>query len=125
MQPDRCVPGIYALREDMMLVQAKLLRIYVAESEMIQGKPAYKHLVDFFRDNEFPGCTVFRSIAGFGHQKKIRTMNVVRLSMDMPIIIDVVDTGERILAVIPEVEQRVKHGLIIVQDVQIVRKDET
>jgi uncharacterized protein len=90
---------------------------------MIQGKTAYKYLLDLFREREFPGCTVFRSIAGYGHRKKIRTMNVVRLSMDMPIIIDVVDGESRIISVIPELEKLVQHGLIIIQDVTIVRKE--
>ena len=99
-----------------------LLRIYIAESERIKEKSAYKYLVDYFLARKFPGCTVFRGMVGYGHEYKIRTVDVLNLSLDLPVIIDVVDTEERIMSVVPEVEAMVKHGLVTVQKVQMGKK---
>ena len=105
-----------------MLTDGILLRVYIAESVLIKEKPAYKFLVDFFLKKGFPGCTVFRSMIGYGHDYKIRTVDVLQLSLDLPVVIDVVDTEERIMAIVPEVEAMVEHGLVIIQKVQMVRK---
>ena len=81
-----------------MLSDGMLLRIYISESASIEGRPAYKHLVEYFMDKGFPGCTVFRGMMGFGHEKKLKTVDVFRLSLDLPVVIDVVDTEERIMS---------------------------
>jgi PII-like signaling protein len=99
-----------------------LLRIYMAESARIHAVPGYKYLTDFFLKRNFPGLTVTRGMTGFGHEKLIRTVDVLHLSLDLPIVIDVVDTRERIMEVLPEVEAMVEHGLVTVQDVQMTRK---
>jgi uncharacterized protein len=99
-----------------------LLRIYMAESARIHAVPGYKYLTDYFLKNNFPGCTVMRGMTGFGHEKLIRTVDVLHLSLDLPVVIDVVDTRERILEILPEVEAMVEHGLVTVQDVQMIRK---
>jgi hypothetical protein len=99
-----------------------LLRIYIAESVRIKEKSAYKYLVDFFMAKGFPGCTVFRGMIGYGHEYKIRTVDILNLSLDLPMIIDVVDTEERIMAIVPEVEAMLEHGLVTVQKVQMGRK---
>ena len=105
-----------------MLTDGMLLRIYVAESARIKEKSAYKFLVDYFLAKGFPGCTVFRGMAGFGHEYKIRTVDVLNLSLDLPVVIDVVDDEEKIMAVIPEVETMVEHGLVTVQKIQVGKK---
>jgi len=99
-----------------------LLRIYMAESARIHSVPGYKYLTDFFLKRNFPGCTVTRGMTGFGHEKLIRTVDVLHLSLDLPVVIDVVDTRERIQEILPEVEAMVDHGLVTVQDVQMIRK---
>ncbi|MCP1714765.1 PII-like signaling protein [Methanocalculus alkaliphilus] len=105
-----------------MLDDGLLLRIYIAESAKINGKTGYKVLVEYFKEKGFPGCTVFRGMIGFGHEKKLRTVDVFNLSLDLPVVIDLVDTSERIMAVVPEVEEMVEHGLVIIQQVQMIRK---
>lgn len=105
-----------------MLTDGMLLRIYVAESVRIKERPAYKYLVDYFQKRKFPGCTVFRGMAGYGQDLRIRTVDVLNLSLDLPVIIDVVDTEERIMAIVPEVEAMVEHGLVTVQKVQMGQK---
>ena len=102
-----------------MLKDGMLLRIYVAESVRIREKPAYKYLVDYFKERKFPGCTVFRGMVGYGHEYKIRTVDILNLSLDLPVVIDVVDTEEKIMAVVPEIEAMVEHGLVTVQNVRM------
>ena len=102
-----------------MVTDGMLLRIYIAESERINEKPAYKFLVDFFMAQGLPGCTVFRGMVGYGHEYKLRTVDVLNLSLDLPIVIDVVGTEEQIMAIVPEVEAMVKHGLVTVQNVRM------
>lgn len=105
-----------------MLSEGMLLRVYIAESAKIGKKPAYKYLVEMFKERGFPGCTVFRGMIGYGHEKTIHTVDVLNFSMDLPIVIDVVDTKERVLSIVDEVEQLVEHGLVITQDVKMGRK---
>jgi len=100
-----------------------LLRIYIAESAVFDGRPVYKRLVELFRKMGFHGCTVSRGMMGFGHEHTIRTIDVVRLSLDLPVIIDVVDTEEKILSVLPGIEEWVEHGLVTVQDIRVLRKN--
>ena len=105
-----------------MLSDGMLLRIYISESASIEDRPAYKFLAEYFMDHGFPGCTVFRGMMGFGHEKKLKTVDVFRLSLDLPVVIDVVDTEERIMSVVPEIERMVEYGLIVTEKVQMIRK---
>lgn len=106
----------------MMLSDGMLLRVYIAESAKIGKKPAYKHLVEMFQARGFPGCTVLRGMIGYGHEKVIHTVDVLNFSMDLPIVIDVVDTKEKILGIVDEVEELVEHGLVITHEVKMGRK---
>jgi len=99
-----------------------LLKIYIAESASIEGRPAYKYLVEYFKKKGFHGCTVQRGMAGFGHESVIHTVDVLRLSLDLPVTIEVVDTEEKIMEVLPEIEKVVEHGQITVQNVRMIRK---
>ncbi len=105
-----------------MLSDGMLLRIYISETASIDDRPAYKYMVEYFMDKGFPGCTVFRGMMGFGHEKKLKTVDVFRLSLDLPVVIDVVDTEERIMSIVPEVEKLVEYGLIMTEKVQMIRK---
>jgi len=99
-----------------------LLRIYIAETARIHDLPGYRYLMGYFLKKGFPGCTVHRAMAGFGHEHRIKTLDMMHLSLDLPLVIDVVDTRERIMAVVPEIEELVEYGLVTVQDVQMSRK---
>jgi hypothetical protein len=99
-----------------------LLKIYIAESAMIDNRTAYKFLVDYFKEKGFPGCTVLRGMTGFGHEKEIHTVDVIRLSLNLPMIVEVVDTEEKIMAVLPEIEKFVAHGQITLQNVRMIKK---
>lgn len=75
---------------------AILLRIFIGESDKHNGKELYEYLVDYLRKNHFAGVTVLRGIEGYGHASRIHTANIIDLSTDLPIVIEVVDSKEKI-----------------------------
>jgi hypothetical protein len=105
-----------------MIENGLLLRIYLAESTTIGERPGYRFLVDFFMKRGLPGCTVYRGMGGFGHENVIRTVDVFQFSLDLPVIIDVVDTREKIMGILPEVEAMITDGLVTLQELQMIRK---
>jgi len=105
-----------------MLQNGLLMRIYIAESTKIKEKPAIRFLPEYFMKNGLTGCTLYRGMSGYGHENKLRTVDVFQFSLDLPVIIDVIDTKEKIEAVFPEVEAMIDDGLVMVQDVRMCRK---
>jgi uncharacterized protein len=105
-----------------MFKEGMLLRVYLSESAKINERPAYKYLVEFFREKGFPGCTVYRGLMGFGHEKEVHSFDVFRLSLDLPVVVDIVDTEERILSVRDDVTAMIEHGLVITQSLSMCRK---
>lgn len=100
--------------------QAVLLRIFIGESDRHQGQPLYKYLVEFFRKEKLAGCTVLRGIGGFGKTSHYHTTSILRLSTDLPIVVEVVDTGENIERIKPLLEGVITEGLITEEKVTIV-----
>ena len=75
---------------------AKLLRIFIGESDKFEGKNLYHYLVNYLRKNHYSGVTVLRGITGFGKASKIHSSDLLELSSDLPIIIEIVDTEDKI-----------------------------
>ena len=75
---------------------AVLLRIFIGESDKYKGKNLYQYLVEYLRKNHFSGITVLRGISGFGKASKIHSSDLLELSSDLPIVIEIVDTREKI-----------------------------
>lgn len=100
--------------------EAVLLRIFVGESARHEGKPLYKFLVEFFRKEGLAGCTVLRGIEGFGKSSQIHTTDILRLSTDLPIVVEVVDTKENIERIKPQLGGIVTDGLITEENVKIL-----
>ncbi len=98
-----------------------LLRIYIREDDRIEGKLLYKKILELAMERGIAGVTVFRAIMGYGPSKKIRTLSFADISSNLPILLEIVDTEEKIEKFIKEIEKIVKHGLITVQQVQIVK----
>lgn len=73
-----------------------LLRIFIGESDKYEGKPLYRYLTEYLRENGFAGVTVLRGITGFGKASKIHSSDLLDLSSDLPVVIEVVDTSEKI-----------------------------
>ncbi len=99
---------------------AKWLRVYVGERDRWQGKPLYAAIIDVLRREGVAGATVLRGIAGYGASGFLHTARIVQLSVDLPVVIDVIDTAERIEAVLPKIDAMVSEGLIIVGDCEVV-----
>ncbi len=75
---------------------AVLLRIMIGESDKYDGKSLYQYLVEYLRKNHFAGATVLRGISGFGKASKIHTSDLLELSSDLPIVVEIVDSEEKI-----------------------------
>ena len=100
--------------------EAVLLRIFIGEEDRYEGKPLYKYLVEWFREEGLAGATVLRGITGFGKSSHIHTTTILRLSTDLPIVIEVADKRENIERIKPKLEGIIKKGLITEEKIKIV-----
>jgi len=97
-----------------------LARIYIGESDTWQGRPLYEAIVHLLRDRGLAGATVLRGIEGFGAKQHIHTTRILRLSEDLPILIEVVDVEERVRAILPQLDAMVTGGLITLERVEVI-----
>ena len=97
-----------------------LMRIFIGESDKFQGKPLYEALLNLFRQRGIAGATVVRAIAGYGSSSKVHTEKVLRLSVDLPIIVEVVETEETIERILPELDEMIGGGLITLERARVV-----
>lgn len=101
--------------------KALRLKIYLGESDRFEGRPAYQAVVELLRRRGFWGATVLRGVYGFGKRSRLHAASVLRLSEDLPLVIEVVESEEKVLAIVPEVSAMVKGGLVTVEDVRVLR----
>jgi CBS-domain-containing membrane protein/PII-like signaling protein len=101
--------------------KVQCLRIYIGESDRWRGKSLESALLETLRSQGMAGATIFRGIAGFGAHSRIRTTAIEVLSLDIPIVVEVIDTPEKIAGIIDTIYPMVREGLIILEDVQIVK----
>ena len=99
---------------------ALLARIYIGESDQYEGRPLYEAIVARLRELGIAGATVLRGIEGFGARAHLHTTRLLRLSEDLPVLIEVVDSEERVNAVLPELDRMVKDGLITMEKVHVI-----
>jgi PII-like signaling protein len=97
-----------------------LLRIYIGESDHWQGKPLYEAIVLKARELHLAGATVLRGPMGFGANSRVHTTKILRLSEDLPLIIEIVDSKEKIDALLVHVDEMVKEGLVTIEPVKVV-----
>jgi PII-like signaling protein len=100
--------------------QGLLLRIYIGESDTWHGRPLYQAIVEHLREKGLAGATVLRGIEGFGAKAHLHTTRILRLSSDLPVLIEVVDQEDRVRAVIPELDTMVTDGLITLEKVEVI-----
>lgn len=102
---------------------ALLLRIFIGESNKFKGETLYKYLAGYLRKNHYAGVTILRGIEGFGKSSMIHTSDILDLSSDLPIIIEIVDTEEKInsLKKVFEEENMINEGLITEEKVKIIK----
>jgi len=96
-----------------------LLRIFIGESDKQAGVPLYEWIVREARKHGLAGATVLRGLAGFGAHSRMHTAKILRLSMDLPIVVEIVDTREKIEAFLPLIDAAIPEGLATLEKVQI------
>jgi len=101
--------------------EGKILRIYIGEADKWNKKPLYHALIKMFKKNDMAGATVLRGIEGFGLNSRIKSSHILQLSEDLPLVIETIDTAEKIDDILPEVKEMVKEGLITIEDVEIIK----
>jgi hypothetical protein len=100
--------------------EGKLLRLFVGESDTWHGKPLYQAIVERVRQEGLAGATVVRGIEGFGADSRLHTSRLLRLSEDLPVVLEIVDSAEQIDRILPLLDEMVAEGLLTVERVQIV-----
>ena len=101
--------------------KARLMRIYVGESDRWQDKPLHEALVHAMRANDIAGVTVYRGLLGYGAHRRAHKEKPAHLSKDASIMLSVVDTEDKLQAFLPVVDQMVQEGLVVMSDVDIVK----
>lgn len=97
-----------------------LLRIYIGESDHFKGKPLYEQIVLKARELKLAGATVLKGIMGFGAHSHLHTSKILRLSEDLPIVIEIVDTEENLNKLLPFLDQSIQEGLVTLEKMHIV-----
>jgi uncharacterized protein len=100
--------------------EGKLLRLFIGESDTWHGKPLYQAIVERVREEGMAGATVLRGIEGFGADSHLHTSRILRLSEDLPVVIEIVDIPERIDAIVPLLDEMVGEGMLTLERVHIV-----
>lgn len=106
--------------------EARLLRIFVGESDSHDGRPLYQAIVEVLRREGLAGATVLRGIEGFGKSSRLHTAHILRLSEDLPIVIECVDSADRIEAILPSLDAMIGDGLVTLErvDVRVYRANQ-
>lgn len=98
----------------------KLLRIFIGEADRWQGEPLYEAIVRLARKNGLAGATAFKGCMGFGCKSHMHTAKLLELSSDLPILIEIVDSEEKISQFLPQLDELVKEGLITMEKVNVI-----
>lgn len=100
--------------------EAQLLRIFIGESDRTGGEPLYEAIVKMAREEGLAGATVLRGLLGYGAHSMIHTAKILRLSEDLPIIVEIVDTQEKIEKFLPRLDSMIEEGLVTLEKVKII-----
>lgn len=100
--------------------EAELLRVFVGESDLYHGRPLYEAIVEAARNRGLAGATVLRGALGFGVGSQIHTAHILRLSENLPMVVEIVDQPERIAEFLPELDQMVGEGLVTLEKVRVI-----
>ncbi len=100
--------------------EAELLRIFIGETDKYGHRPLHEAIVEEARRRGMAGATVLRGVMGFGKASRIHTSKILRLSEDLPIVIEIVDKPERIAAFLPDLDKMIGEGLVTLEPVRVV-----
>src|SRR5438270_10600586 len=104
---------------------AVLLRIFLGEDDKCRGRPLYEAIVLKARELQLAGATILRGPMGFGHSSRLHTAKILRLSEDLPIVIEIVDSEEKIEAFLPKLEEMMGSGLVTLEKVRVLQYGES
>ena len=97
-----------------------LMRVHIGERDKHKGKPLYAAIVELLRRKGYAGATVYRGIMGFGASSTVHTDRIEVLSLDLPIVVECIETAERIDAVLPELDEMIGGGLITLERANVI-----
>ena len=97
-----------------------LMRIHIGERDKYKGKPLYEAIVELLRKREYAGATVLRGIIGFGASSHVHRASVLGLSLDLPLVIECVETEEKIQAILPELDEMIEGGMITLEKARVI-----
>ena len=100
--------------------EAQLVRIFIGESDKVGNRPLYEVIVEDARKRGLAGATVLRGTIGFGAHSRIHTSKILRLSEDLPMVIELVDEEEKIKSFLPDLDSMIEEGLITIEKVKII-----
>ena len=104
-----------------LIGEQQLMRIFIGESDRYNHRPLYEALVELLRREGFAGATVLRGICGFGANRVYHTQKLLDLSADMPMVIEVVDSQEKINAIMPQIDAMMGGGMITLEKATVIR----
>ncbi|MBI3933213.1 MAG: DUF190 domain-containing protein [Acidobacteria bacterium] len=97
-----------------------LMRIHIGERDKWEGRPLYEALIELFRQESFSGATVLRGVAGYGSSSRVHTEKILRLSQDLPIVVEVVEYSDRIEQILPRLDEMIGGGLVTLEKVRVI-----
>lgn len=100
--------------------EAELLRIFIGESDMHGNVPLYQAIVEKARAEGIAGATVIRGVLSYGVHSRIHTAKILRLSEDLPMIVEIVDSADKIAGILPQIDAMVGEGLITLEKIRVV-----
>ncbi|MGH9699386.1 MAG: DUF190 domain-containing protein [Candidatus Acidiferrales bacterium] len=101
--------------------KAQMLRIHFGEDDKWNGKPLYRAILEKCRELDIAGATVFRGIEGYGASTLIHRPHLLSFSSDAPLMVSVIDTAEKVRALLPFLDEMLKEGLIAVSEVEVIK----
>lgn len=99
----------------------QLLRIFIGESDKWEGKPLYEAIILKARELNIAGATMLRGLMGYGAASRIHTAKILRLSEDLPIVVEIVDSAEKIAVLLPFIDEMVTEGLVTLEDIRVIK----
>lgn len=100
--------------------ESQLLRIFIGEADRYQGKPLHEAIVHLARQKGMAGATVIRGLMGFGADSRMHTAKILRLSEDLPMVIEIVDAPEKIESFLPLLDDMIKEGMVTLENVKVI-----
>ena len=100
--------------------EAELLRIFIGEADKFEGKPLFEVIVNLARKQGLAGATVTRGLIGFGADSRMHSANILRLSEDLPVVIEIVDSAEKIETFLPQLDGMIKEGMVTLEKVRVI-----